>query len=105
MTSAHETDADEVFLAPVEAYRLLDVSPRTFRRYRAAGVIVPAYTLPSGHARFRRSDIVRLIEQGTRAGAWSIANRRPGAAPAPEADPDLEGFHAPSPSTDAAVSA
>lgn len=60
MTSAHDSDTDEEFLAPVEAYRLLDVSARTFRRYRSDGRIRPAYVLPGGHARFRRSDVLAL---------------------------------------------
>lgn len=75
MTSAHETDvrggtteeAPEEFLAPVEAYRMLRVSARTFRRYRAAGIIRPAFTLPSGHARFRKSDVLALHAEGVTA--------------------------------------
>lgn len=62
MTSAHDSDTDEEFLAPVEAYRLLDVSARTFRRYRQDGRIRPAYVLPGGHARFRRSDVLALTQ-------------------------------------------
>lgn len=77
MTSVHEPDTgeetpDEEFLAPVEAYRMLRVSARTFRRYRAAGIIRPAYTLPSGHARFRKSDVLALHAEGVTAAATEV---------------------------------
>lgn len=77
MTSAYETDTGaeppEEYLAPVEAYRMLRISARTFRRYRAAGIIRPAYTLPSGHARFRKSDVLALHAEGVTAAALDEA--------------------------------
>ena len=60
MTSAHEREPDGPYLTPVEVRQQLGVSPRTLVRYRAAGRIVPAFTLPNGHARFRQADVDKL---------------------------------------------
>lgn len=69
MTSAHDleetaapapTPADPL-LTPVQARRRAGVSHRTFQRYRAAGLIVPAHVLPNGHARFRASAVDAML--------------------------------------------
>lgn len=57
MTTATPASTDEEYLAPVQARRVLGVTRRTFQRYQAAGLVVPAYRLPNGHARFARSHI------------------------------------------------
>jgi predicted site-specific integrase-resolvase len=59
MTTAHELEQGEV-LSPAETARVLGVSTRTLKRYRAAQRITPAFYTPSGHARFAMEDVIRL---------------------------------------------
>ena len=56
------TDPDEL-LTTTEAGELLGVSGKTVVRYADLGTL-PVLTLPSGHRRFRRSDIDNLLAAG-----------------------------------------
>jgi DNA-binding transcriptional MerR regulator len=47
-------------LTPEEARTRLGVSARTFARYRAKGLIAPAFRTPAGHARYNRADVDAL---------------------------------------------
>lgn len=44
-----------------EAARILQVSTRTLLRWHDQGRLVPAVVLPSGHRRYRRRDIERIV--------------------------------------------
>jgi excisionase family DNA binding protein len=52
--------ADEDLITPTEARQLIRVTTTTLRRWEADGTL-PAYKLPSGHRRYRRTDIERLL--------------------------------------------
>lgn len=65
MISADETDTGEEFLSPKEARALLRVSERTFRRYVLDGRLVRAFRIPTGHARYRRADVIALRDGET----------------------------------------
>jgi len=60
-------ESDE--LSPVEAGRILKVSPATVRRYEGRGLLKPSRRLPgSGYRRYRRTEVEALakaIEDGT----------------------------------------
>jgi DNA-binding transcriptional MerR regulator len=60
MTSAHNPDIDEDFMSPVEVQAALGVSRRTLWRYRQRGLLAPAHHTPTGHARFRKTDVEAL---------------------------------------------
>ena len=62
------TDPDEL-LTTTEAGELLGVSGKTVSRYADLGTL-PVLTLPSGHRRFRRSDLDALLA-GTATGPVS----------------------------------
>ena len=56
------TDPEDL-LTTTEAGELLGVSGKTISRYADLGQ-VPVITLPSGHRRFRRSDLDALLAAG-----------------------------------------
>jgi excisionase family DNA binding protein len=56
MTS-HHADA---YLTPAQACDLLHISRSTLDRYQSSGRIEPV-RLPTGHRRFRRSDVEALL--------------------------------------------
>jgi excisionase family DNA binding protein len=56
-----ESSEAEEYLAPGDVARLLFVSPRTVSRWADQGRIPHVVTL-GGHRRFRRSDVVKLID-------------------------------------------
>lgn len=58
--TGHEHDED--LLTPRESVRLLGITARTLDRYVATGK-VEALKLPSGHKRFRRGDLLALLER------------------------------------------
>jgi len=72
MTTAHEADEGESYLTPAQARRRLGVSPRTYRRYVASGVLVPHHRTPLGHARFTEA---------------SLQVQRPRRSPGPKGEP------------------
>ncbi len=55
------SEAPEEYLAPADVARLLCVSARTVSRWADQGRIPHIVTL-GGHRRFRRSDVVRLVD-------------------------------------------
>ena len=60
------TNRDETALMrPAEVARILSVHPRTLQRMADRGDLT-AITLPSGHRRYRREDVLR-ITRGHRA--------------------------------------
>ena len=60
MQSQHAGETQEL-LSVGKAAGLLNVHPDTLKRWERAGRIV-AYRTPTGHRRFRRSDVERLLE-------------------------------------------
>lgn len=50
----------EELMTPAQVARVLALDPKTVTRWARAGT-VPCITLPSGHRRFRRSDVDRLL--------------------------------------------
>jgi excisionase family DNA binding protein len=65
------SDAGEEYLAPGDVARLLCVSARTVSRWADQGRIPHLVTL-GGHRRFRRSDVVRLLNLAQRDGGGDI---------------------------------
>lgn len=53
-------EAEAAYMTPAEACALLRISERTLWRYQEDGHI-SAVRLPSGHRRFRREDVERLV--------------------------------------------
>lgn len=56
-TTTHD---DDDLLTPREVSRMLGIGLRTLDKYTANGVLRCLY-LPSGHRRFRRSDVLALL--------------------------------------------
>ena len=52
---------DEDLIRSGEACRLLGVSMRTLDRFVSDGLLAARY-LPNGHRRFRRSDVLALLD-------------------------------------------
>lgn len=50
----------EELMTPAQVAKVLALDPKTVTRWARAGT-VPCITLPSGHRRFRRSDVDRLL--------------------------------------------
>ena len=61
MTQPHEVSRHE-YLTPAQVCVLLKISARTLYRYQDGGFITPVL-LPSGHRRFRRIDVDRLVTE------------------------------------------
>ena len=59
MTNTQQPDA---LLSPSEAAKELGITTRTLRRYVDAGKLERALKLPSGHARYRLSDVQELAK-------------------------------------------
>jgi excisionase family DNA binding protein len=55
-----QDDAPSAYMTPAEVCALLKISERTLWRYQDDGHIA-AVRLPSGHRRFRREDVERLV--------------------------------------------
>lgn len=53
----------EDLMTPAQVARVLALDPKTVTRWARAGT-VPCITLPSGHRRFRRSDVDKLLGRG-----------------------------------------
>ena len=50
------------YLSTGQVARMLGVDPSTVTRWDESGKLRPALTLPSGHRRYRRSDIEALLK-------------------------------------------
>lgn len=56
-------DAENIYLSPAEAARLLLVSPVTLRAWAQKGLL-PSETTPGGHRRFLRRDVEQFRNRG-----------------------------------------
>lgn len=52
---------DTVYLTTSEIAAKYRVNPSTVRRWVERGVIIPSFTTPGGHHRFRESDLASLM--------------------------------------------
>jgi hypothetical protein len=56
-----DDDSLDSFLAPTEAGLFVRLSAKTLQRYSLRGLI-PSYRLPNGERRYRKSDLVKLLQ-------------------------------------------
>ena len=64
---AQSVHAGDEWVTRSEAAALLRVAPRTFDRWRQDGLIT-RYVTPGSHPRYRRADVLALLEPTERAG-------------------------------------
>jgi excisionase family DNA binding protein len=63
VNEAFESSAKiEILLTPAEVAKLFRVDPKTVTRWAKAGKINPIRTL-GGHRRYRKSEVLKLLEQ------------------------------------------
>lgn len=56
------TESPDALLTPAQAAALIGISPDTLGQWARDGVLPSQRTRPGGHRRFRRSDVLALIQ-------------------------------------------